>query len=75
FDEPIAKIEYSLDHGKTWTTLETPGNDPTRWTYWRMKYTPAEAGSYLLKVRATSTQVDGEARVASRDTNFLFNVK
>lgn len=75
YDEPIAKVEYSLDHGKTWTTLETPGNDPTRWTYWRMTYTPAEAGSYLLKVRTTSTQPDGSERVSSRDTNFLFNVK
>ena len=75
YDEPIAKVEYSLDHGKTWTTLETPDNDPTRWTYWRMTYTPAEAGAYLLKVRTTSTQPDGSERVSSRDTNFLFNVK
>ncbi|MEG2533319.1 MAG: molybdopterin-dependent oxidoreductase [Gordonibacter sp.] len=75
YDEPIKKIEYSLDHGKTWTTLETPSNDPTRWTYWRVKYTPGEAGAYLLKVRTTSTQPDGSDRICSRDTNFLFNVK
>lgn len=74
YDEPIAKVEFSLDHGKTWTTLDTPNNDPTRWTYWRMKYTPAEAGAYLLKVRTTSTQPDGSPRVNSRETNFLFNV-
>ena len=75
YDEPISKVEYSLDHGKTWTTLETPDNDPTCWTYWRLNYTPQEAGSYLLKIRTTSTQPDGSDRVCSRDTNFLFHVK
>lgn len=75
YDEPIAKLEYSLDHGETWTTMETPDNDPTRWTYWRATFVPEEAGSYLLKVRSTSTKPDGSDRINSRDTNFLFHVK
>lgn len=75
YDEPISKVEYSLDHGKTWTTLNTPDNDPTQWTYWRMQYTPQDAGSYLLKIRTTSVQADGSDRVCSRLTNFLFHVK
>lgn len=75
YDEPVAKIEYSLDHGESWTTLETPDNDPTRWTYWRMSFTPEEAGSYLLKIRATSLEPDGSERVNSRDTNFIFHVQ
>lgn len=74
YNEPISKIEYSLDHGETWTTLETPGNDPTRWTYWRLALTP-EAGNYLLKIRTTSLMADGTERVCSRDTSFLFYVK
>lgn len=75
YDEPIKKIEFSLDHGKTWTTLETPENDPVRWTYWRMTFTPQEAGSYLLKLRATSERPDGTDRVSCWDTNYLFNVR
>lgn len=75
YEEPIAKVEYSLDKGKTWTTLETPDNDPTCWTYWRLTYTPAEPGAYLLKIRTTSIAADGTERVCARDTNFLFNVE
>lgn len=75
YSDPVTKIEFSLDKGKTWTTLETPDNDPTCWTYWRLTYTPAEPGAYLLKVRATCTDSEGVEHVASRDTNFLFNVE
>ncbi len=75
YDYPITRIEYSLDKGKTWTTLETPENDPTCWTYWRLTYTPAEPGAYLLKVRAVCEDFEGNELVASRDTNFLFNVE
>lgn len=75
YDEPIKKIEFSLDHGETWTTLETPENDPVRWTYWRMSFTPEEPGAYLLKIRATSERPDGTERVSAWDTNYLFNVK
>ena len=75
YEVPITAVEISLDKGKTWTTLETPDNDPTCWTYWRLTYTPAEPGAYLLKVRATCTDSEGVEHVASRDTNFLFNVE
>ena len=75
YSDPVTKIEFSLDKGKTWTTLETPDNDPTCWTYWRLTYTPAEPGAYLLKIRATCTDSEGVEHVASRDTNFLFNVE
>ncbi len=42
FDEPIAKVEFSLDGGKTWLTMETPETDVQRWVYWRMNFTPLE---------------------------------
>lgn len=75
FDAPITKVEYSLDHGKTWITMETPDNDPTCWTYWRMDFTPENSGSYLLKIRTTCTLSDGTELVSGRDTNFLFTVE
>ena len=75
FDAPISKIEYSLDHGETWITLETPDNDPTCWTYWRLDFTPENPGAYLLKIRTTCILDDGSELVNSRDTNFLFTVE
>ena len=27
WNEPIKKLEFSFDHGATWTTLDTPNND------------------------------------------------
>lgn len=75
FDAPITKVEYSLDHGKTWITMETPDNDPTCWTYWRMDFAPENPGSYLLKIRTTCTLSDGTELVSGRDTNFLFTVE
>lgn len=75
FDEPISKIEFSWDHGLTWTTLETPNNDPQYWTYWRMKFTPPSEGAYLLDIRTTSITPEGTERVSAVDTQFLLNVK
>lgn len=75
YDEPIEKIEFSWDHGQTWTTLETPNNDTTRWTYWRMNFTPPSEGAYLLDIRTTSIQPDGSERVSAQNTQFLLNVK
>ncbi|MEG0503780.1 MAG: molybdopterin-dependent oxidoreductase [Raoultibacter sp.] len=75
FDEPIKKVEFSWDHGVTWTTLETPKNDPQYWTYWRMKFTPPETGAYLLDIRTTSITPEGAERVSAVNTQFLLNVK
>lgn len=75
FDEPIQKVEFSWDHGQTWTTLETPNNDPQYWTYWRMSFTPPSEGAYLLDIRTTSIQPDGSERVNGINTQFLLNVK
>lgn len=75
FDAAVTTIEYSLDGGNTWLSLDTPDNDPTRWTYWRLDFTPAEPGAYLLKVRVTAVEADGTELVSSRNTNFLFTVE
>ena len=75
WDEPIKQIEYSFDHGATWKVLETPDNDSRYWTYWRMDFTPPEAGAYLLTIRTTSVTPEGKDRVCYYDTQFLMNVE
>ena len=76
WDEPISKVEFSLDHGATWTTIEMDeGYDIDRWVYWRLDVTPPEPGTYLLNIRTTSTMADGTERVCDRDTQFLFTVR
>lgn len=75
WDEPIVCMEYSFDHGKTWTKVETPDNDSLRWTYWMMDFTPPATGSYLLRMRATSLMADGTERVSKVNTDFLINVQ
>lgn len=74
FDEPIAKVEFSLDGGKTWLTMETPETDVQRWVYWRMNFTPQEAGSYHLKIRAYSLLEDGSLHEPYYTTDFMFTV-
>ena len=74
WDEPIESIEFSLDGGASWTNLATPDNEAKYWTYWRMDFEAPQAGSYLLKIRTTSTTPDGGQRVCQYDTNFMFTV-
>ena len=75
WDEPIAYLEYSLDRGNTWIKVETPDNDSWKWTYWYLDFTPKTTGSYLLRMRATSTMADGTLRTANINTDFLINVQ
>ena len=75
WDEPIKKVEFSFDHGATWTVLDTPGNNADFWTYWRMDFTPPAAGAYLLDIRTTSITPEGADRVCQYDTQFMFTVE
>ena len=75
WNEPIKKLEFSFDHGATWTTLDTPNNDSKYWTYWRMDFTPPEAGTYLMNIRTTSIAPDGSDHVSQYDTQFMFTVE
>ena len=75
WDEPIKKIEFSFDHGETWTVVDTPGNNADFWTYWRMDFTPPAPGAYLLDIRTTSTTPEGADRVCQYDTQFMFTVE
>ncbi|MEG0071098.1 MAG: molybdopterin-dependent oxidoreductase [Raoultibacter sp.] len=75
WDEPIKKIEFSLDHGKTWTTLDTPNNNSDFWTYWRLDFVPPAAGAYLLDIRTTSITPAAADRVCQYNTQFMFTVE
>ena len=75
WNEPIKKVEYSFDHGATWTVLDTPNNDSKYWTYWRLDFTPPEAGTYLMDIRTTSVAPDGSDHVCQYDTQFMFTVE
>lgn len=75
WDEAIEKVEFSFDHGETWTVLDTPGNNADFWTYWRLDFTPPAPGAYLLDIRTTSTTPEGGQRVCQYDTQFMFTVE
>ena len=75
WDEPIKKVEFSFDHGKTWKVLDTPNNNADYWTYWRMDFTPPSPGAYLLDIRTTSEKPDGTDRVCQYNTQFMFTVE
>ena len=68
-------MEFSLDGGKTWLTMETPNTDVQRWVYWRLGFTPEEAGSYHLKIRAYSLLEDGALHEPYYTTDFMFTVR
>lgn len=74
FLEPIVRVEFSLDGGKTWLTMETPDADVQRWVYWCLNFTPEAAGSYHLKIRAFSQMDDGQIREPYYTTDFMFTV-
>ena len=65
-DRGIAKVEISLDSGKTWTEamLEPPLNAPLTWVRWAYQFSPP-AGKYNLLMRAT----DGTGAVMTSANN------
>lgn len=76
WNEPITKLEFSFDHGKTWVEQPIEKATSRQWVYWKMDITSiTEPGSYLIKLRATSQKPDGELRVNDTLTNFMFNLQ
>jgi DMSO/TMAO reductase YedYZ molybdopterin-dependent catalytic subunit len=74
WNEPIEKVEFSLDGGDSWLEMDTPDNDPERWTYWRLSFVPPNEGAYLLTIRTTSIKDDGTERTCTWNTQFLINL-
>ena len=71
YDEAIAAVEFSLDRGKTWTRFETPDTTRKRWVVWNFTYVPENVTSYVLSVRAVTT----EGTVNRIPEEVLFNAK
>ena len=53
-----SKIEFSIDFGNTWYTVELPVDEfeEKMLVNWTFSWTPAKAGTYVLKVRAESIE-------------------
>ena len=68
YDKAIARVEFSMDGGKTWTPFETAGATSDKWVYWYFTYTPEAPGSYSLEVR--SVAADGSVSPLSSIMNF-----
>lgn len=53
--EQITSVEFSLDRGETWVTMDTSDTDKSAWVHWNFTWTPPETpGAYVLTVRATT---------------------
>ena len=56
FDHKVKTVEFSMDHGATWTPFELGETDVNKWVWWSFEWTPPENGAYCLSVRATTEQ-------------------
>jgi DMSO/TMAO reductase YedYZ molybdopterin-dependent catalytic subunit len=58
-DRGISKVEVSTDGGKSWVPAEIkPALSKFSWVLWHKEWSPGQAGSYLIKVRATDGRGD-----------------
>ena len=65
------QIMFSIDYGVTWATYDVPADfDPDQWAHFTFKWTPKEAGTYVLKAKAIAA--DGAEQVAA--SNLLVTV-
>lgn len=71
YDVPVTAIEVSMDDGETWTTYEVEGATTDKWVYWYFGYTPEEAGTYKMQVRA----VTAEGVVSPPASTIVFTVE
>jgi hypothetical protein len=54
-EEPVERVEVSVDDGRTWAPAQLIGlRAPFCWTLWEYLWEVAQPGSYALRVRATS---------------------
>ena len=72
----MTKIEFSFDHGATWVEDPITDSDNAKWVYWKMDIDSfVEPGSYLVELRATSVDANGEEHTNGKIPNFLINVQ
>ena len=71
YDEKIARVEFSLDRGETWTKYDIGDMDRNKMVWWSFTYKPELEGAYCLTVRATT-----ESGMTSFETQtVMFNAK
>ena len=71
YDKAIARVEFSLDGGKTWTAYETKDATSDKWVYWYFTYTPEETGTFELSVRSVTT----DGAVSPLSSTMVFTVE
>jgi DMSO/TMAO reductase YedYZ molybdopterin-dependent catalytic subunit len=53
-DRGISKVEVSTDGGKNWEAAQIkPAQSQYTWVLWQKDWSPEQAGTFLIKVRAT----------------------
>lgn len=70
FGFAVSAVQFSCDGGDTWTTFDTPEADPDRNVNWSFSFTPPEAGTYELLVRA----VRADGRVSPQPARVTVDV-
>ena len=71
YDKAIARVEFSLDGGKSWTGYDTQGATADKWVYWFFNYTPEAPGTYALQVRS----VTADGAVSPLASTIVFSVE
>jgi DMSO/TMAO reductase YedYZ molybdopterin-dependent catalytic subunit len=67
---PVA-IEFSLDYGKTWVTVDVPNDFDTKaWDHFTLSWTPREAGTYIIKCRSIAS----DGTVQSTPSSLILNI-
>ena len=67
----VTAVELSFDRGAAWITMPVEDADPTQWVNWSYKWTPAEAGFYVVMARSAAD----DGRVSDEPVEVLFNVQ
>ncbi len=76
FEEDVVKLEFSFDHGATWKEVPVSGTDKSKWVYWKMDIKSfTDTGAYLVKIRVTSQDAEGNLHVNDRLVDFMMNVE
>lgn len=70
WDQPVTKLEYSLDRGKTWKVYDLENIDSTKWVYWFYTLN-LDPGAYVLQMRAT----DASGIVSAMPIQMVINVQ
>ncbi len=71
YDKAIARVEFSLDGGETWTGYDTASASSDKWVYWYFTYTPEAPGAYELFVRS----VTADGAVSPLSSTIVFTVE